>query len=1115
MTVPLLDEDGAHADADGDDGFPLEMDFKRHVITIDTVVDKSAAGMASASLRSIEALAEPIDGLFERILAASIGAVVDHAALAEGRELFEKAKATLEEEAAGGGGGLEDGSDAMRCGRLCLLYVVLGDRFHKTQLVIDAATSSLGLGRGADDMNAGQALYDLSYFFRANPTVTGEDSTAWFGKRVNLPPMLCKQRWETNAKAADDALKKIRMRLPSNPLFCYHPHFLLLDQAPKCRKGEWQFGNIGRQSRFLLDPRALVHLVFMKALHDCYQQPVNKMDRVPTEFGPSGHDMPMCLETTFSQFLPLWTQLASPVWLDMPCMSTIKAAIEDLKEYNCYQIKIDGVWIKLSVADCVLLERGWASNIDMTLHGHCFYFRLRAASGNNAHIFPATDSHGAQHQIRRTEYLLERPEGGKYARDEVVSMVTEQLAAGLKKGYSKFLELHTEYQEYPVAFNFLLAPSFRKEFASFAIEVYKRKKECPLKFADAAGPTPSNRFATRARAMTPELLTKHEDSLVEWMDHLELSGVEWEGAWVTASSSDTVDMKRDLPKFRAKIRRTAGALGHTSYIAETLWAIQRELDNYNDTNATTKLYVKFKFNFIAPINMELKYMRTSREEVEELRQKTKKSIRPRATHTNWQRVALCVKLKQKVEGRYDGVKMKSRQFYRNTKKSALSDEVRDSIKRVGDKKTKQLSEEMVELLTGQLELMENERAHIQSKGSNVQDGIKAVLMKQAHWATSNVNNDDIHLEARQAFPHLGRLLMLRGMDRKAGQSGEEESPSQTHEWESRCVNMDRFVEKAGDKWVEVGEGGGGGDGGAEAAPRAAAEEAPALPPPMKRKLVGKRIEVLWEGEWFPGTVTKYFTYHAKKEDNYHCHEVVYDDATEPPERLNLDGDGVGDDRRGYRLEGVQPQPAAPLQLPPPQLPPPRLPRCFALKVSVNEETLEDFRSTPKRAEEGFGVPASDLFSSTYNLVHDRSGKKQQTYTAYYDKSRASAPQVRNFCQKYLTLLGGRCKKPHGALPAGSDPDMYPKRICPACSYPARDTDGNWVDVEVRHSGHFRCFLTPEDDRSLLEAFVNPVSKTLRDAEKKRKDAIDALVSGALGGEEAAPAAAAAVGEGGD
>ena len=49
---------------------------------------------------------------------------------------------------------------AMRIGRVSLVYVILGDRFHKTQLVIDAATSSLGLGRGADDMNAGQIIYD-------------------------------------------------------------------------------------------------------------------------------------------------------------------------------------------------------------------------------------------------------------------------------------------------------------------------------------------------------------------------------------------------------------------------------------------------------------------------------------------------------------------------------------------------------------------------------------------------------------------------------------------------------------------------------------------------------------------------------------------------------------------------------------------------------------------------------------------------------------------------------------------------------------------------------------------------------------------------------------------
>ena len=72
------------------------METKRHVLTINTVVDKSAYGMAEASLDAIEEFASPIGGLFERLLAAGIGAVVDHAALAEGRELFEQARAKLE-----------------------------------------------------------------------------------------------------------------------------------------------------------------------------------------------------------------------------------------------------------------------------------------------------------------------------------------------------------------------------------------------------------------------------------------------------------------------------------------------------------------------------------------------------------------------------------------------------------------------------------------------------------------------------------------------------------------------------------------------------------------------------------------------------------------------------------------------------------------------------------------------------------------------------------------------------------------------------------------------------------------------------------------------------------
>ena len=115
MTATLLDFEGYDEEAVGGkkagygaDGYPLDMLVERRVVTIDTVVDKSAFGMASASLSSLEKLAEPVDGLYERLLAASIGAVVDHAALAEGRELFEKAKAELERRA---GGDRADSSD--------------------------------------------------------------------------------------------------------------------------------------------------------------------------------------------------------------------------------------------------------------------------------------------------------------------------------------------------------------------------------------------------------------------------------------------------------------------------------------------------------------------------------------------------------------------------------------------------------------------------------------------------------------------------------------------------------------------------------------------------------------------------------------------------------------------------------------------------------------------------------------------------------------------------------------------------------------------------------------------------------------------------------------------
>ena len=70
MTAPRLDVQGYDERAVGGgvggygtDGYPLEMPVGRRVVTIDTVVDKSAFGMAFASLSKLENLAKSVDGL--------------------------------------------------------------------------------------------------------------------------------------------------------------------------------------------------------------------------------------------------------------------------------------------------------------------------------------------------------------------------------------------------------------------------------------------------------------------------------------------------------------------------------------------------------------------------------------------------------------------------------------------------------------------------------------------------------------------------------------------------------------------------------------------------------------------------------------------------------------------------------------------------------------------------------------------------------------------------------------------------------------------------------------------------------------------------------------------
>ena len=102
--------------------------------------------------------------------------------------------------------------------------------------------------------------------------------------------------------------------------------------------------------------------------------------------------------------------------------------------------------------------------------------------------------------------------------------------------------------------------------------------------------------------------------------------------------------------------------------------------------------------------------------------------------------------------------------------------------------------------------------------------------------------------------------------------------------------------------------------------------------------------------------------------------------------------------------------------------------------------------------------------------------------------------------KYLSIiLGGRSRKPQGALSPDSDPESYPRCSCPACSYSVRDSNGNWSDVHIRHAGFVRCYLDSDSDKVFIATFVRPWSKALRLAEEKRREEIDDLVNTALEG----------------
>ena len=89
---------------------------------------------------------------------------------------------------------------------------------------------------------------------------------------------------------------------------------------------------------------------------------------------------------------------------------------------------------------------------------------------------------------------------------------------------------------------------------------------------------------------------------------------------------------------------------------------------------TSRSFAKYKFNVIARLNQLIKYLRESREELDQRRLIDKKNIRARSSHTNWQRIELTRLVLKFYDGRYpndDGIK--SRHFYRKQKKTVASE----------------------------------------------------------------------------------------------------------------------------------------------------------------------------------------------------------------------------------------------------------------------------------------------------------------------------------------------------------------------------------------------------------------------------------------------------------
>ena len=185
--------------------------------------------------------------------------------------------------------------------------------------MVDWATKPLALNRGADIVNVQQGTYDFGYFGRFNPTIFKLDaeecgpyisSSGAIVVKPGTPKSVKKQRWETLAVAIVFMFACIGLRWLSFPLFSFMPHFFGAYLAGKYGKSEWQTKLFARLNALVLNPRGLIQMQLVVALHEAFQKPVNMMDRTKSSGWPSGHNLPLCLYSTWDIYAPLWEGLA-------------------------------------------------------------------------------------------------------------------------------------------------------------------------------------------------------------------------------------------------------------------------------------------------------------------------------------------------------------------------------------------------------------------------------------------------------------------------------------------------------------------------------------------------------------------------------------------------------------------------------------------------------------------------------------------------------------------------------------------------------------------------------------------------------------------------------------